>query len=165
MSHQVLLGAGQVPLSRSTPLRRSQLPLRRRPRRMINRRGDLTASATSPAASTTPSSVGREIPDQFLSPISLEEPTTKPGPNPSPSGFRCSDNEFLLISLPDYLSLLEWTVRQLHGNKRGRTPQGVKPILERLGVDFQSVSDVYPEMLLTRIAHLVGTSPAFSRSA
>ena len=33
------------------------------------------------------------------------------------------------------MSLLDWTARQLHGNKRGRTPQGVKPILERLGLE------------------------------
>ena len=96
---------------------------------------DSTALATSPAASARPSYAGTERPDRFLSPISLEGPTTKPGPNPSQSGFRCSDKGFLPISLPDYLSLLDWTSRQLYGNKRGRTPQGVKPILERLGLE------------------------------
>ena len=41
----------------------------------------------------------------------------------------------LPISLPDYLSLLDWTARQLHRNKRGRSPRGVKPILVRLGLE------------------------------
>jgi hypothetical protein len=38
----------------------------------------------------------------------------------------------LPIALPDYLSLLDWTARQLHREKRGRTPDRIKPILERL---------------------------------
>ena len=42
---------------------------------------------------------------------------------------------FLPISLPDLLSLLDRTARQLHGNKRGRNLQGVKPIQQRLGLE------------------------------
>ncbi|HEY0983981.1 IS66 family insertion sequence element accessory protein TnpB [Schlesneria sp.] len=88
----------------------------------------------SDATATTTSLRGTQGPDRFLSPVSLEEFIGTPGPNPSGDGFRCSDKGFLPMSLPDYLSLLDWTARQLHGNKRRRTPMAVKPILERLGL-------------------------------
>ena len=41
--------------------------------------------------------------------------------------------------MPDYLSLLDWTARQLHGNKRGHSPQGVKPILVQLGLETNAL--------------------------
>ena len=72
--------------------------------------------------------------DRFLAPIPLEERTGKPGPNPSKSGYRCSDKGFLPMSLPDYLSLLDWTARQLHRGKRGRIPNKIQPILQRLNL-------------------------------
>jgi len=74
-------------------------------------------------------------PDRFLSPVSLEERTTKPGPNPSLDGNRCSDKGFLPMSQEQYLCLLDWTARQYCKDKVGRTPDQFKPILERLGVE------------------------------
>ncbi|MEO1619022.1 MAG: hypothetical protein AAFV88_24435, partial [Planctomycetota bacterium] len=47
---------------------------------------------------------------------------------------RCSDKGFLPLSLGDYLELLDWTARQLHPGKRGRTPANLPPILSRLGL-------------------------------
>jgi hypothetical protein len=87
----------------------------------------------SKESSSNPQSDSQALhPDGFLSPISLDERTGRPGPNPAKSGLRCSDKGFLPISLLDYLSLLDWTARQLHRGKRGRTPDRIKPILERL---------------------------------
>jgi len=87
------------------------------------------SAATQPQP--TPSTASA---DRFLAPIPLEERTGKPGPNPSKSGHRCSDKGFLPMSLPDYLSLLDWTARQLHRGKRGRTPNKIQPILQRLNL-------------------------------
>ena len=46
-----------------------------------------------------------------------------------------SEKDPLPISLPDYLSLVEWTGRISVPGKRSRIPEGTPPILERLGFD------------------------------
>ena len=77
----------------------------------------------------------RQSPDQFLSPLSLDERSGQLGAVPNHEGFRCSDKGFLPVSLADYLKLLDWTGRQLANGKRGRIPNSVAPILERLKLD------------------------------
>ena len=48
-------------------------------------------------------------------------------------GQRASDTGFLAMSLESYLKLLDWTGRQLRrDDKRGRIPDQVAPILQRL---------------------------------
>ena len=73
--------------------------------------------------------------DRFLSPLSLDERTGEVGAVPNQAGSRCSDKGFLPISFADYLKLLDWTGRQLANGKRGRIPNSVAPILERLNLD------------------------------
>ena len=57
------------------------------------------------------------------------------GPAVNSEGSRCSDKGFLPMSLDDYLKLLDWTGRQIVRGKKGRIPNSVAPILERLKLD------------------------------
>jgi len=41
------------------------------------------------------------------------------------------------MSLADYLSLLDWTARQVRSDKQGATPQHLAPIFDRLGVSSE----------------------------
>lgn len=77
-------------------------------------------------------------PDGFLSPVP-EKPVaaSKPdlGPVPSRTGVRCSDKGFLPMSEEAYLTLLDWTGRQLHRGSRGRIPVNCELVLKQLGLD------------------------------
>ncbi len=53
------------------------------------------------------------------------------GPRPAS---RASDQGFLPIQLDKYLSLLDWTGRQLRAASQGAIPTLLAPILERLGI-------------------------------
>lgn len=75
------------------------------------------------------------VPDCFLSPLWLDERNGELGAVPNVAGFRCSDKGFLPLPLGDYLTLLDWTGRQLANGKRGRIPNTVAPILARLKLD------------------------------
>ena len=46
------------------------------------------------------------------------------------------------MSLGDYLQLLDWTGRQLAQGKKGRIPDAVGPILERLQLDHEAWFDL-----------------------
>ncbi len=46
------------------------------------------------------------------------------------------------MSVATYLELLDWTARELRGDKRGATPESAAPIFERLGID----ADVWCEL-------------------
>jgi len=48
---------------------------------------------------------------------------------------RCSDKGFLALSIVDYISLLDWTARQIAPVKRGITPKDVPPVFQRLGFE------------------------------
>jgi hypothetical protein len=50
---------------------------------------------------------------------------------------RPSNKGFLPMSLEEYLSLLDWTGRQLRSDKRGAIPRHLAPILERLRLDSE----------------------------
>ena len=41
------------------------------------------------------------------------------------------------MSVADYLSLLDWTARQVRSDKVGATPQHLAPIFDRLGVSSE----------------------------
>jgi len=45
-----------------------------------------------------------------------------------------SNNGILPMSLSDYLSLLDWTGRQIRTDKRGAVPADLEPLFERLGI-------------------------------
>ena len=61
----------------------------------------------------------------------------KTGPCSHAQGQRCSDKGFLPMSVADYLSLLDWTARQVRSDKQGATPQHLAPIFDRLGVSSE----------------------------
>ena len=46
------------------------------------------------------------------------------------------------MSLDDYLQLLDWTGRQLAQGKKGRIPDAIGPILERLQLDRKGWCDL-----------------------
>ena len=73
-------------------------------------------------------------PDDFLSPVDLQEAGGEVGPVASASGRRLSDKGFLAMSDADYLSLLDWTARQSRDGKH-RTPAEFPPVLGRLGIE------------------------------
>ncbi len=40
----------------------------------------------------------------------------------------------MAVSLPQYLSLLNWTARQIRNGSSGRTPENLAPLFERLDI-------------------------------
>ncbi len=60
----------------------------------------------------------------------------------APVGPRASDRGFLPISLAKYLTLLDWTGREIREGKSGSIPRGLKPILERLGLNSETWVDL-----------------------
>ena len=46
------------------------------------------------------------------------------------------------MSLGDYLQLLDWTGRQLAPGKKGRIPDAIEPILQRLQLDQKAWCDL-----------------------
>ena len=67
---------------------------------------------------------------------------TPPTAIPSASPRRASDRGFLPMLLDEYLQLLDWTGRQVRsGQRRGRIPQDLLPILSRLQLNEQTWLD------------------------
>ncbi len=99
----------------------------------------ITGETESPSGSAQqPDVEPASRPDSFLSPLCIDEQNDPIGACPNAAGTRCSDKGFLGMSLEDYLKLLDWTARQVTPGKRGVTPEGVPPILQRLGLDRAS---------------------------
>ncbi|MFO0922341.1 MAG: hypothetical protein U0905_07640 [Pirellulales bacterium] len=57
------------------------------------------------------------------------------GPKPHHGGTRASDKGFLSMTLAEYSTLLDWTGRQKRPDKRGKIPDDLQPILERIGIE------------------------------
>ncbi len=74
---------------------------------------------------------GTAIDDGWLSPVELER---RERSLTSKSRRRASDRGFLPMTVDQYLQLLDWTGRQVRGDKRGAIPAQLAPILERLQV-------------------------------
>lgn len=80
--------------------------------------------------------------DGWLCPIEAERPSAVAGQSASEepradetgSARRASSESFLPMSLEEYLSVLDWTGRQLRCDKRGAIPADLAPILSRLGI-------------------------------
>jgi hypothetical protein len=75
-------------------------------------------------------------PDGWLSPLTLKE-----GPDAdvreglrSKTPWRASDKGLLPLSVDAYLTLLDWSGRQLRAGKPGAIPENLAPILERLRI-------------------------------
>ena len=78
----------------------------------------------------------------WMAPIEIKERTDPSGANKSDCGRRASLKGFLSIPLVEYLELLDWTGRQIRGDKRGSIPKHLAPILSRLGYDGHSWCDL-----------------------
>jgi hypothetical protein len=76
----------------------------------------------------------RILRDGWLAPLPLNERKAH-GAQASRSGIRASDKGFLSMPLRDYLTLLDWTGRQGRRDKRGKIPEQLGPILQRLGIE------------------------------
>ena len=76
----------------------------------------------------------RERPDAWLAPLEIS-PRDPVGPRCNRQGVRSSDKGFLSMPLAQYLKLLDWTGRQSRVDKRGKIPQELAPIFERLGIE------------------------------
>jgi hypothetical protein len=114
--------------------------------------------------------------DAWLAPILLDEraaaavlegqPAALPADAPAaphqsnPFGSpRPSNKGFLPMSLEEYLSLLDWTGRQLSSDKRGAVPCQLAPILERLRIDSERWIDTVRDF-----GHLFRTAVGRSES-
>jgi hypothetical protein len=91
-----------------------------------------------PTCQPATAKVGGNREDGFLSPVSLGGRTGAVGAVPSRSGQRCSDKGFLPITVDDYLLLLDWTARLHVKGKRGKTPDALQPLFERLSLNPQA---------------------------
>jgi hypothetical protein len=94
---------------------------------------DFTSAQRRIESLTQPAGSGAR-PDAWLAPIALEESRTVPGPLSSTTGRRASDKGFLPLSVEDYLSLLDWTGRQLVRGRRRAIPNYLPPLLARVGI-------------------------------
>lgn len=95
-----------------------------------DRRGSLEARLSRPTMSTR----ATQRPGGYLAPLSIHERKDALGPCVHKSGLRCSDKGFLPMPVAAYLDLLDWTARQVHSDKCGRTPRRIGPIFDRLGI-------------------------------
>ncbi len=55
---------------------------------------------------------------------------------------RASDRGFLPLTIQKYLSLLDWTGKEIREGKTGSIPRNLKPILERLNLNPESWVDL-----------------------
>lgn len=100
--------------------------------------------------------------DDWLSPIA-DDDARGAGVRVS-SARRASDRGFLPLSLDDYLSLLDWTGRQVRADKRGAIPAELRPILERLSIN----ADAWVETMLDfgrRFRRMIGRAASISALA
>jgi REP element-mobilizing transposase RayT len=78
----------------------------------------------------------------WLSPIEIKEGSDPLGADACVTGRRASQKGFLSMSMTTYLELLDWTGRQLRSDKRGRIPEPLSPILERIGLGSDAWCDL-----------------------
>ncbi|MCP4190465.1 MAG: hypothetical protein GY768_07535, partial [Planctomycetaceae bacterium] len=62
--------------------------------------------------------------------------------NRTQSPRRASERGLLPLALDDYLAMLDWTGRQVHGDQRGSIPEHLAPILDRLGINREMWTDL-----------------------
>lgn len=108
----------------------------------------------------------RVSPDHWLCELTLQESVESDvgaGLRSQTPG-RASDKGLLPISLDDYLQLLDWTGRQLRGDRRGSIPHHLAPILERLHVRADAWLETI-EQFETCFGHVVGRAHQVTQAA
>jgi len=78
--------------------------------------------------------------DQTMAGVSAARAMAMANTFPAP---RASNKGFLPITLADYLRLIDWTGRQAVKGKRGKIPDDLAPIAQRLRIDLSS----WPELV------------------
>jgi hypothetical protein len=88
------------------------------------------------AAEQEPSSTGEMPADDWLCPLALDQELAADVRNggPSVTPWRASDKGLLSMTLEEYLSLLDWTGREIRADQRNAIPAELAPILQRLHV-------------------------------
>ena len=76
----------------------------------------------------------------WLAPVPLDPPRKKV--REKSSSRRASNKGCLMMSLDQYLQLLDWTGRELRSDKRGSIPKGLDPMLERLQCSSETWLDL-----------------------
>ena len=97
--------------------------------------------------------------DAWLAPLQINE-RDEVGPNPHVGGTRASDKGFLSMTLAEYSTLLDWTGREGRADKRGKIPEDLQPILERIGIEGSMWCD-----LVWRFSKYFGKSHAAGKPA
>jgi REP element-mobilizing transposase RayT len=93
--------------------------------------GNPEANGETSVASLDTSSLDSESRDGWLSPVLLDEEFERTTDTPVR---RASNRGYLPIPFGEYLSLLDWTGREMRADKRGSIPANLAPILERLNI-------------------------------
>ncbi len=89
-----------------------------------------SADASPATADAGAADVGAAVVESAVE--QAEPPTPRSQPTPAA---RASNQGFLPIELPKYLSLLDWTGREIRADAKGAIPEHLAPILERLNVN------------------------------
>jgi hypothetical protein len=100
----------------------------------------------------------------WLSPVEANGARDLVGADACDGGRRASRKGFLPVSLHEYLDLLDWTGRQLRGDKRGSIPNQLSPILQRLGLDAPKWCELVKEFGRT-FKRVAGTSEHLAEEA
>jgi len=101
----------------------------------------LTAIA-GPSDADAPSATA--VPDSPGHPAAIHQAAAR-ADSKRPFGPRASNQGFLPIEIEHYVMLLDWTGRELRAGKRGTIPDGLAPILERLGANRSNWLDTVRE--------------------
>jgi hypothetical protein len=79
--------------------------------------------------------VGVVAADRFLAPLTIDERADALGAcAAAPGAGRASHKGFLPMSAAEYVTLLDWTARQIRSDKPGSTPTALSPIFQRLKI-------------------------------
>ena len=78
--------------------------------------------------------------------------------------WRASDKGLLPISLEDYLTLLDWTGRQVRKDKKGSIPSNLSPILQRLRINADNWLETISEFE-SRFTHVAGRVESMAQAA
>ena len=99
-----------------------------------------------------------------MSPLEINEKTNQLGPDVSNCGRRPSLKGFLSMSLARYVELVDWTGRSVRAKNRGSVPDGLSPVLQRIGIDPSHWCDLVEQFgrLFKRAA---GTCESLAREA
>ena len=101
--------------------------------------GETAATSTATRETTEPCGPPIASRDGWLSPVPDGDVRPSAAPAASTvSARRASDRGFLPMTLDAYLTLLDWTGRQVRADKRGAIPDDLRPILERLQVNAET---------------------------